>query len=116
MKAFVKIIADAIRDAGDTFVLKIVYVGAKGKRTRRYISPYLFLKPDSSQFGAMCLTTGDYREFITENCSEVTRFPSHLVFMDDGGMPLEILEPARDPAIRTRTRLPSLRSGFRRHR
>lgn len=76
----------AILDGGDTIVLQMVYQNEDGTKKRRFVSPYYFTGPDV--FYAMCLTTGELRQFLLARCADGVEFPAHEVEIP---MPVEIV-------------------------
>lgn len=89
MKAFVPLLAKAMRDHGDSICIRMVYTGEDGVRKRRFVSPYGFTSLDDSSFYGLCLTTGELREFMVDRCSEVIEWPAHDVLIP---MPMETVE------------------------
>jgi predicted DNA-binding transcriptional regulator YafY len=73
----------------DTFVIRMVYLDDKGKRTRRVVSPIRYGKQQSLNrfymFQALCLSRQEPRWFKMAGCQNI-----ELLRASDVLMPLEI--------------------------
>lgn len=73
----------------ETFVVEMVYVDSKGKRTRRVISPIRFVGQD--RVLALCLCREEPRQFYLSRCESVRLIPAAEVIMP---VPMQTVEPA----------------------
>ena len=73
-----QMIARAMRDP-DNWVVELSYNDARGKQTRRVVSPIRFA--GQGRFLALCLCAEACRQFRIDRCSDVQLKPAHEYVM-----------------------------------